>query len=146
MIEETDSIVFDKRHELLSGSAPEPKAIYDQAVRTLVSLDLSLTRVLAKDETVDDDWFALYRLFVGAQSWQATAWYMGQMIEERLGLETLQQSLESPALFWATYQQASELPDGSFEHEGTVPWYRATAPSFTEKNATWINHQLIRAP
>jgi len=143
MIEHTDAIVFDKRHEVLGGNGPDPVSIYEQAYRTLASLDAGLTKVRADENTDDEDWLALYRLFVGAQSWQATAWYMGQIIEERLGLETLQNALSHPADLYATYQRACLAQDDATGlRRGTVEWLRGVPPRFSAENAAWLEQEL----
>ncbi|MEZ4386493.1 MAG: hypothetical protein R3D98_02725 [Candidatus Krumholzibacteriia bacterium] len=143
MIERTDQIVFDKRHSLLSGAAPSPESICDQAYRTLASLDLELTRVRQLARPTDEDWLRIYRLFVGAQSWQASAWYMGQVIDARLGRERLQAATHHPADLLAAYQEASLMHDGtSAADPQSVRWYLDQAPAFTADNARWLDERL----
>lgn len=143
MIERSDQIVFDKRHRLLGMSAPSPTVIADQAHRTLESLAPGLTRVRRLASTTDEDWLQLYRLFVGAQSWQATGWYLGQVIDQRLGRERLHQAVRHPADLIAAYQEAARSTDGSTTAEPhTMRWYFDTAPALADDDARWLEDRL----
>jgi hypothetical protein len=144
-LERTEQIVFDKRHPLLAGNGPEPEAIAGQAHRTLQSLDGQLTRVRGFEAVTDDDWLLLYRLFVGAQSWQATGWYTGQVIERALGTERLKAASRHPADLLVAYQEAAQAttPDES-ELEGTVGWMLSRPPAFSADNFEWFESELRR--
>lgn len=143
LIERSDQIIFDKRHPLLARSAPSPSVIADQAHRTLLSVAPGVARVRGLANPTDSDWQQLYRLFVGAQSWQATAWYMGQIIDERLGRERLQQAVRHPADLIAAYHEAARSRDGStMAAPGTVRWYLDTPPTFSDDDAHWLEDRL----
>lgn len=143
LIERTEQIIYDKRHQLLGRSAPNPTVIADQAHRTLLILDPSLTRVREQVETTDEDWLQLYRLFVGAQSWQATGWYVGQIIDERLGRERLHQAVRHPADLIAAYHEAVQATDGStMATPQTLRWYFDSPPAFSDDNARWLEDRL----
>lgn len=143
MIERTDQIIFDRRHQLLRGASPDPSTIADQAHRTLRSLDPSLTRVRGLAEPTDEDWRQIYRLFVGAQSWQATGWYLGQVIDERLGRERLVAAVRHPADLIAAYQEAVHARDNATTATPqTLRWYLDTPPALSDANARWLDTRL----
>lgn len=143
MIERMDQIIFDKRHRLLRGASPDPSTIADQAHRTLRSLDPTLTRIRGLAEPTDDDWLQAYRLFVGAQSWQATGWYLGQVIDERLGRERLQAAVRHPADLIAAYQEAVQSRDNTTTATPqTLRWYLDTPPALSDANARWLDMRL----
>ncbi len=142
-LERTADIVFDPRHSLLSGSSASPQSICEQAYRTLVSLDADLTRVRALDRPTDEDWRRLYRLFVGAQSFQATGWYLGQIIVADGGEDRLVAAAGHPADMIAAYQEAAlttEPAPGALEE--SLDWYLTHPPTFSADNARWLDERL----
>ncbi|MBD3222983.1 hypothetical protein GF314_17270 [bacterium] len=142
-VEQTAEIVFDPRHSLLSGGSASPQSICEQAYRTLVSLDADLTRVRGLDRPSDEDWRRLYRLFVGAQSFQATAWYFGQIIAAHGGDDRLVAAARHPADMIAAYQEAAlatEPAPGAPEE--SLDWYLTNPPAFSPENARWLDERL----
>ena len=138
-------VTFDPRHQLLKNASPVPEELCGQATRTLRTLDRNLSFVRAKDAPTRDDWLSLYRLFVGAQSWQPTGWYMARVIADNLGVERLQESSRTVPDFWSTYQEAAALmPETPTADRGMIEWHLQSAPSFSDDNAAWIDRELRR--
>jgi len=144
-LDRMDEIAFDGRHMLLASAAPVPENLCDQAMRTLRSLDTVLTRLLAWDQVADEQWQQVYRLFVGAQSWQPTGWYMARVIADTLGEERLQEASRTVAGFWAAYHEAAaQQPAQPTARPGSVSYFLQQAPRLDDGTAAWIEEQLRR--
>lgn len=144
-LDDMPEIGFDPRHTIIGRAAPKPDELCLQAIRTLESVDAGLTRVLAIESPTQDHWENLYRIFVGAQSWQATGWFMSRTIADQLGVARLQQAGRSVPDFVAAYQEAcGHLPDATTAPRGSLDWFLASAPALSEANAAWIDRELRR--
>ena len=142
-LDQITTLVFDRRHDLLAGASPSPEAIGEQATRTLRSLAGGLRGVRAREPSDDAQWQQLYRLFVGAQSWQATAWFLGEVIDDRLGRARLHEAVRHPADLFAAYHEACAVPakdDGATPQ--TLAWFVANPPSLGDGNVTWLTERL----
>lgn len=144
-IDDLPEVTFDGRHELLAAASFKPETVFRSATRTLSSLDGDLTLYLAKPSVTDEEWLDTYRLFVGAQSWQTTGWFMARTIVDRLGIEQLQQVGRSVPDFFAAYQNAATSPPRTAQAEpGSPAWYLAAAPALSESNWAWLEPELRR--
>ncbi len=144
-IDDMASITFDPRHPLLQGASPRVDDTCLAAQRSLASLDGALTHLRAMPDAGDGHWIQTMRIFVGAQSWQASGWYMARVIAMQSGEERLQEASRTVADFFAAYQEAARtLPAQPDAQRGTVAWFLQGAPSFTDDNAAWLDEQLRR--
>lgn len=144
-IDQAPEIAFEPRHPILGRVSPKPDEFASQALRTLTSLDAGITQVRALAEPTDEDWRNLYRLFVGAQSWQPTGWFMARTIADQLGTARLQEVGRSVPDLVAAYQEAaSGLPGTTEAGRGTLEWFLASAPAFSADNAAWLDRELRR--
>ena len=144
-LDDISEIVFDARHPTLSFASPNPDEFCNQATRTLLTLDDGLTRILRLDSPGDENWRQLYRIFVGAQSWLPTGWYMARVIVDQFGEPRLQEASRSVADFFAAYQEAALLlPETPSARVGTIDWYLQSAHPFTTENAAWLDVEFRR--
>jgi hypothetical protein len=144
-LDDMPEIAFDPRHTIIGRAAPRPDELCLQAIRTLRGVDAGLSHVLALAEPTDEHWQNLYRIFVGAQSWQATGWYMARTIADQLGRARLQEVGGSVPDFFAAYQEAcGRLPASSSAPRGSLAYFLADAPAFSEANAAWLDRELRR--
>ena len=144
-LDDVADIAFDRRHPTLGRAAPIPDQFCDQARRTLQSLDVALARTLLLPDPTDEHWRQMYRLFVGAQSWLPTGWYMAQVIVDQFGEPRLREAGRTVAGFFAAYQEAALLtPTTPSAATGTVAWQLQSAPSFSPENAAWLEVELRR--
>ena len=144
-LDDMPELAFDPRHKRLRNAAPIPEEFCSQATRTLVSLDRELALVRARPAPTQDNWLSLYRLFVGAQSWQATGWFTARVIADNLGEERLQEASRTVPGYWAAYQEAcTHLPETPTADRGSIEWHLQSAPSFSDDNAQWIDAGLRR--
>jgi len=138
-------VAFDPRHPQLAKIAMNPDDLAGQAVLTLGSLDAGLTAIRRRPAPTDEDWLGLYRLFVGAQAWQPTGWFMAQVIADRLGEARLQAAARSVPDFYAAYQRACAAPAGSAAPGvRTVAAQLANPPALSADNAAWLDRELRR--
>jgi hypothetical protein len=145
VIDDMTSITFDPRHPLLASASPRPDTICEAAIRTLAALDVGLTRVRAMPAATDEDWQQLFRLFVGAQSWTPTGWYMARVIETELGRERLQEAGATVPGFVTAYQDAALLAgQRTVADRGSMDWFLTQAPAFSDENAAWLQEELRR--
>ena len=144
-LDEVDDIAFDIRHPALGHASPKPSQYCDQARRTLRTLDADLTRTLLLPDPTDEHWRQMYRIFVGAQSWLPTGWYMARVITDQLGEPRLQEASHTVAGFFAAYQEAAlQISTTPSARAGTVEWHLQSARPFTTENAAWLDVELRR--
>jgi len=144
-LDEVDDIAFDNRHPALGHSSPKPSQYCDQARGTLRSLDADLTRTLLLPDPTDENWRQMYRIFVGAQSWLPTGWYMARVIADQFGEPRLREASRTVADFFATDQEAALMaPTAPSARAGSVEWHLQSARPFTPENAAWLDVELRR--
>lgn len=138
-LDQMPDLVFDKRYRLLAGSSPNAESVCKQAYLSLRSLDDHLEQVRHIAEPTDENWDRVYRLFVGAQSWQSTGWFMCQTVADRLGESRLRATGGHPADLIEAYAEACgvEHPSASGPPQ-TRTWYLAHAPALSDDNLQWL--------
>jgi hypothetical protein len=138
-------VAFDPRHQSLVDAGPDPDMLCRQATRTLMSLDRTLTHLRRIDAPTDDMWRQVFDLFVGAQSWMPTGWYMATVIADRLGEDALQEADRSVTGFWTAYNRAARRPArGPVAPPGSLEACVQQAPQLSAENAAWIEENLHR--
>jgi len=145
-IEELTELAFDPRHGLLAHAAAIPEDLANQAILTLGSMNKMLARLKDMPAPSEEQWQDVYRLFVGAQSWQPTGWFMAEVITNQLGEQGLRNATRSIPDFMAAYQEACSMqPARPTAEPGTLEWYFQSAPKLSPEVATWMDGILREA-
>jgi len=144
-LDDLPHLAFDPRHPLLAKAAPDVEDLGGQAARTLRAFDAGLTAVRGRPAPTDGDWLALYRIFVGAQSWRASGWFMARVIAGHLGEPRLQAAARTVPEFLAAYHEACAAAPGNRDAApGSLAAHLASPPAFTPENAAWLDRELRR--